>query len=113
MEVSAMAPVPLPESCVDVKFDDAAANEAIRALERLEQFVRALARTRGLAVPEASHDWAGRFADDFAREFPVTQKALTGVADDIRRLVGRIHDGIEAAAAARSRRAHDCSTGGR
>ena len=96
-----MAPVPLPWYFQDVRFDHAAANEAIRGLAR---FVRALAETRGLAAPEARSDWSGRFADDFAREFPVTQDSLTGVADGISRLVGRIRDGIDDAAAAQAGR---------
>lgn len=116
-----MAPVPLPWYCQDVRFDHAAANEAIRGLELLARFVRALAETRGLAAPEARSDWSGRFADDFTREFPVTQDSLTGVADAIARLVGRIRDGIDAAAAAQVGREHvrllctqpNCCQGGR
>ncbi|MGH8884611.1 MAG: hypothetical protein ACRDYX_05455 [Egibacteraceae bacterium] len=116
-----MAPVPLAWYCHDVAFDHAAANEAIGELELLERFVRALAETRGLAAPEARNDWSGRFDDDFAREFPVTQDTLTGVADGISRLVGRIRDGIDAAAAAQSGRERlrslcaepDCCQGGR
>lgn len=104
MEVSAMAPVPLPWYCEDVKFDHAAANAAIGGLELLERFVRALAETRGPAAPKVPSDWSGRFADDFAREFPVTQNTLTGVADGIKRLIGRIRDGIDAAAAAQAGR---------
>lgn len=85
--------------CEDVKFDRTAAEEAISRLRLLERFMRSLAETRGRAAPEARQDWSGRFADDFAREFPITQNTLTGVADSISRLVGRIHDGIDAAAA--------------
>jgi len=107
--------------CTDVRFDHAAANQAIDELELLERFVRALAETRGLAAPEARTDWSGRFEDDFAREFPVTQNTLTGVADGIRRLVGRIRDGIDDAAAAQAGREHlrslcaepNCCQGGR
>lgn len=95
---------PPPWYCQDVKFDHAAANEAITGLELLARFVRALAETRALAVPGARSDWSGRFADDFAREFPVTQNTLTGVADDIARLVGRIRGGIDDAAAAQAGR---------
>lgn len=115
-----MAPVPAPWYCTDVAFDHAAANEAISGLELLERFVRALAQTRGLAAPEARSDWSGRFADDFAREFPGTQSTLTGVADDISRLAGRIRDGIDEAAAAQAGRERlrslcaepDCCQGG-
>jgi hypothetical protein len=103
-----MGPKPEPELpywyCKDVTFNHSAANEAIGALRRLEQFVRSLAKTRGDTVTDAQHDWSGRFADDFAREFPVTQSSLTGVADDISRLVGRIHDGITDANEEQARR---------
>lgn len=119
--VSVVAPVPLPWYCEDVRFDHAAANEAIGGLELLARFVRALAETRGLVAPGARSDWSGRFADDFGREFPGTQDSLTGVADDISRLVGRIRDGIDDAAAAQAGREHlrslctqpGCCQGGR
>ncbi|MGH3767935.1 MAG: hypothetical protein ACRDTX_22775 [Pseudonocardiaceae bacterium] len=99
-----MAPVPLPWYCEDVNFDRKAADNAVVSLRQLERYVRSLAETRGNAAAEPYRDWSGRFADDFAREFHTTEEALFGVADGIGRLVGRIHDGIEAAVTDQSTR---------
>jgi hypothetical protein len=94
----------MPYWCTDVDFDHAAADAAVTELNRLQRYVDALVQVRDQAVGECRTDWAGRFRDDFDREFSSTQGTLRTVSTDIGDLVSGIQGGSKDASDSQVRR---------
>lgn len=84
-----------------VRFDFAAAEAASAELRRHARYLDGLAEARASARALAVEDWAGRFRDDFDREYATTQQALRDEGDGLSGTAGEIDDAAARARAAK------------